>query len=76
MSKMSRVAVEPAVDIRRSPVGLAAAKEGAVHHGLLCPFELQVWTVNRMLSFELVDNPQHYGGWSCRCSTIRPTAGG
>jgi hypothetical protein len=61
MSKMSRVAVEPAVDISRSPVGPAAAKAGAVHHGLLCPFELQVWTVDRMLNFELVDDP-HYEG--------------
>jgi hypothetical protein len=61
MSKMSRVAVEPAVDIRRSPVGLATAKEGPVHLGLLCPFELQVWTVDRMLNFELVDDP-HYEG--------------
>src|SRR4029453_7633538 len=61
MSKMRRVAVEPAVDISRSTVGLAAAKEGAVHHGLLCPFELQVWTVDRMLNFELVDDP-HYEG--------------
>jgi hypothetical protein len=61
MSKTSRVAVEPAVDTRRSPVGPAAAKEGAVHHGLLCPFELQVWTVDRMLNFELVDDP-HYEG--------------
>ena len=61
MNKMSRVAVEPAVDTRRSPVGPAAAKEGAVHPGLLCPFELRVWTVDRMLNFELVDDP-HYEG--------------
>jgi hypothetical protein len=61
MSKMSRVAVEPAVDIRRSPVDPAAAKEGAAHQWLLCPFELQVWTVDRMLNFELVDDP-HYDG--------------
>jgi hypothetical protein len=61
MSKTSRVAAENAVNIRRSPVGPAAAKERAVHHGLLCPLDLQVWTVDRMLNFELVDDP-HYEG--------------
>jgi hypothetical protein len=61
MSKMSRVAVEPAVDISRAPVGPAAAKEGAAHHGLLCPFELQVWTVDRMLNFEITDDPVYEG---------------
>ena len=75
MSKMSRVAVEPAVNIRRSPVGLAAAKEGAAHQGLLCPLGLQVWTVDRMLNFEITDDPS-MRGWSCRSTTIRPTARG
>jgi hypothetical protein len=61
MSKMSRVAVEPAVDISRAPVGPAAAKDGAAHQGLLCPFELQVWTVDRMLNFEITDDPVYEG---------------
>ncbi|HWD45004.1 MAG TPA: hypothetical protein VHM23_15085 [Actinomycetota bacterium] len=33
----------------------------AANQQLLCPFDLQVWTVDRMLNFEITDDPQYEG---------------
>ena len=41
---------------------------------LPCPFELQMWAVDRMLNLEITDDP-HYQGLERRCSTTQSTAG-
>jgi hypothetical protein len=47
-------------DLSASPiVGAPASK--AVNQRLLCPFTLQLWTIDRMLNFEIADDP-HYEG--------------
>jgi hypothetical protein len=38
-----------------------AGNAAAGDRGLLCPFDLQVWAVDRMLNFEIADDP-HYEG--------------
>jgi hypothetical protein len=44
-------------------VAVASARPGPVgtNRMLLCPFDLQVWAVDRMLNFEIVDDPLYEG---------------
>ena len=43
---------EPDVEARRSGTG---------SQRLLCPFDLRIWTVDRMLNFEITDDPSYEG---------------
>ena len=47
-------------DLSASPI-VAAPASKAVNPRLLCPFTLQLWTIDRMLNFEVTDDP-HYEG--------------
>ena len=42
---------------------MTSAWPGAVgtNRTLLCPFDLQVWAVDRMLNFEIIDDPIYEG---------------
>ena len=44
-------------------VAVTSAWPGAVgtNRTLLCPFDLQVWAVDRMLNFEIIDDPIYEG---------------
>lgn len=44
-------------------VAVAIARPGPVgtNRRLLCPFDLQVWAVDRMLNFEIIDDPIYEG---------------
>src|SRR5436309_15100931 len=47
-------------DLSASPiVGAPASK--AVNQRLLCPFTLQLWAIDRMLNFEIADDPDYEG---------------
>jgi hypothetical protein len=48
-------------DIGAGPILARVPANEAVGQRLLCPFTLQVWAVDRMLNFEIVDDP-HYEG--------------
>jgi hypothetical protein len=42
---------------RPGTVAVQTLGEGMASRPLLCPFDLQVWAVDRMLNFEIVDDP-------------------
>ena len=46
---------------RIEPIGSDELEQGTAGQRVLCPFDLQVWDVDRMLNFEIVDDP-HYQG--------------
>ena len=48
-------------DLSAEPIMAEAATKQIGSQQLLCPFDLQVWTVDRMLNFEITDDP-HYEG--------------
>ena len=47
--------------IRAESVGTEKREQGTAGQLLLCPFDLQVWDVDRMLNFEIVDDPDYEG---------------
>jgi hypothetical protein len=47
--------------IRNESVGTEELEQEAGGQRVLCPFVLQVWDVDRMLNFEIADDP-HYEG--------------
>jgi hypothetical protein len=46
---------------RIEPVGPEELEQATARQRVLCPFDLQVWDVDRMLNFEITDDP-HYEG--------------
>jgi hypothetical protein len=46
---------------RPGPVAVQILREGMASRPLLCPFDLQMWVVDRMLNFEIVDDPLYEG---------------
>ena len=46
---------------RPGPVAVQLLREGMASRPLLCPFDLQMWVVDRMLNFEIVDDPIYEG---------------
>jgi hypothetical protein len=48
-------------DLSAEPIMGEAATKQIGSQQLLCPFDLQVWTVDRMLNFEITDDLQYEG---------------
>jgi hypothetical protein len=48
-------------DARAEPIVVQAPRKGTASQRLLCPFGLQVWAVDRMLNFEITDDPDYEG---------------
>ena len=46
---------------RIEPVGTGELEQATAGQRVLCPFDLQIWDVDRMLNFEIAENP-HYEG--------------
>jgi hypothetical protein len=47
--------------IRAQSAGTGEREQATAGPRVLCPFDLQVWDVDRMLNFEITDDP-HYEG--------------
>jgi hypothetical protein len=60
---------------RPGPVAVQTLREGMASRPLVCPFDLQMWAVDRMLNFEIVDDPI-YEGLELQVFDTRPTARG
>ena len=65
-------------EIGAGPILAQAPTNETARRRLLCPFTLQLWTVDRMLNFEIPDDPSYEGlelqvfddpahakGWPC-----------
>ena len=48
-------------DIGPGPVLAQAPPNQTARRRLLCPFTLQLWAVDRMLNFEVADDPYYEG---------------
>ena len=48
-------------DLSAEPIMAEAATKQTGSQQLLCPFDLQVWTLDRMLNFEITDDPDYEG---------------
>jgi hypothetical protein len=48
-------------DTSTDPSVTEASTTETASQGLLCPFTLQLWAVDRMLNFEITDDPQYEG---------------
>ena len=48
-------------DLNAEPIMAEAATKQMGSQQLLCPFDLQVWTLDRMLNFEITDDLDYEG---------------
>jgi hypothetical protein len=48
-------------DARAEPVVVQAPRKGTASQRLLCPFDLQVWAIDRMLNLEITNDPDYEG---------------
>jgi hypothetical protein len=60
---------------RIEPVVTEELEDGPAPQRVLCPFDLQVWAVDRMLNLEITDDP-YYEGLELQASMTLSTAGG